>query len=451
MADNWARNIICRYYKNGLCREGENCTYRHERSQSVASTSGATASGGDITPDLRNSESNEISPDGSSIVGCRFFKWGTCKFDKRCRFGHGTTQRESTSENEPQQQNVKKTRLNSSSTATTSTHAAHSSSASCTSSSGSSKKSKKTNYEADEWVKAPEFVPYSTTSNENLYSDCDMVPLCGRMPQSYARIVSNTGQSSNPASEPLCPDAAANGICKLLDCHFLHGDICDMCGRAALHPYNKQQSQQHTSECVKQHEADMELSFAVQRSRDKTCGVCFEIVMEKSSREQRFGILPNCNHCFCLSCIRKWRQAKQFDNKIIRSCPECRVTSDFVCPSTYWVDTKEEKEKLIVEYKVALGLKDCKYFNKGQGKCPFGNKCFYLHALPDGTKTDVGPPARQSSEGDRDLDFLQQQLILWRFLEERDNRLLFMDDHDEVVVLFSDSDDSDWSRFGPHD
>lgn len=74
-----------------------------------------------------------------------------------------------------------------------------------------------------------------------------MVPLCGRMPQSYARVVSNSGQSSNPASEPLCPDAAANGICKLLDCHFLHGDICDMCGRAALHPYNKQQSQQHTS------------------------------------------------------------------------------------------------------------------------------------------------------------------------------------------------------------
>jgi E3 ubiquitin-protein ligase makorin len=71
-------------------------------------------------------------------------------------------------------------------------------------------------------------------------------------------------------------------------------------------------------ECIRQHEQDMELSFAVARSKDKTCGVCFEVVMEKPPREQRFGILPNCNHCFCLTCIRKWRQAKQFENKIIR-------------------------------------------------------------------------------------------------------------------------------------
>lgn len=105
---------------------------------------------------------------------------------------------------------------------------------------------------------------------------------------------------------------------------------------------------------MKQHEADMELSFAIQRSKEKSCGVCFETIMEKSSREQRFGILPNCNHCFCLTCIRKWRQAKQFDNKIIRACPECRIPSDFVCPSMYWVDTKEEKEKLIRDYKGAL-------------------------------------------------------------------------------------------------
>ena len=44
-----------------------------------------------------------------------------------------------------------------------------------------------------------------------------------------------------------------------------------------------------------------------------------------SFQMSRFGILPNCNHCFCLSCIRKWRQAKQFEHKIIRACPECRL------------------------------------------------------------------------------------------------------------------------------
>lgn len=72
-----------------------------------------------------------------------------------------------------------------------------------------------------------------------------------------------------------------------------------------------------SKECVRQHEKDMELSFAIARSKDKTCGVCFEIITEKIG-EQRFGILPNCNHIFCLQCIRKWRLAKQFDNNIIR-------------------------------------------------------------------------------------------------------------------------------------
>lgn len=84
-----------------------------------------------------------------------------------------------------------------------------------------------------------------------------------------------------------------------------------------------------------------------------------------------------------------------------RACPECRVTSDFVCPSMYWVDTKEDKEKLIVEYKNALSRKDCKYFKKGQGKCPFGNKCFYLHAFPDGSICDVGPPPRSRRRNGR--------------------------------------------------
>jgi len=37
-----------------------------------------------------------------------------------------------------------------------------------------------------------------------------------------------------------------------------------------------------------------------------------------------------------------------------RSCPECREVSDFVTPSEYWVDTKEEKIKVIQGYKHAL-------------------------------------------------------------------------------------------------
>lgn len=69
-------------------------------------------------------------------------------------------------------------------------------------------------------------------------------------------------------------------------------------------------------ECIEEHEKQMEHAFAVQASSDKECGICLENIMEKgvggnpASSDKRFGILENCNHCFCLSCIRTWRQNK---------------------------------------------------------------------------------------------------------------------------------------------
>lgn len=176
------------------------------------------------------------------------------------------------------------------------------------------------------------------------------------------------------------------------------------------------------------------IATAVAESQEKVCGICFEVIMEKSTFQRRFGILPNCNHCFCLTCLRKWRQAK-FENNIIRACPECRVTSDFICPSTYWVETESAKEQLINNYKQALSRKDCKYFKKGNGSCPFGNKCFYLHALNNGTKIDVGPPPSQRFENELsdEMDFIQKLFLL----EYYQNPGLL----DELD--FSDSDDDD--------
>jgi len=64
----------------------------------------------------------------------------------------------------------------------------------------------------------------------------------------------------------------------------------------------------------------MDLSFAVQRSEDKVCGICMEVVWQKQpTSSQRFGILTSCTHIYCLDCIRKWRSAKQFENIVIRS------------------------------------------------------------------------------------------------------------------------------------
>ncbi|XP_012218044.1 probable E3 ubiquitin-protein ligase makorin-1 isoform X2 [Linepithema humile] len=381
MADNWTQSVACRYFKNGACREGNNCRYRHvQATRNEASINEAVAT----------------STNGPTyIMTCRFFKQGMCKFGNQCRFRHS-----SDTENEATQTNAIE----------------NSASSQPTTNSLRNKKADKRN--AEEWVKAPEFIPTAVPPVAG--SSTDGTSTSGTststsMAVSYAQAVNPSGQASNPALEPLCPYEEAGGVCRNINCTYLHGHTCELCSRAVLHPYNEELRKKHTNACVKQHEADMELSFAIQRSKEKSCGVCFETIMEKSSREQRFGILPNCNHCFCLSCIRKWRQAKQFDNKIIRACPECRIPSDFVCPSMYWVDTKEEKEKLIRDYKGALSTKDCKYFNKGRGKCPFGNKCFYLHALPDGTKKDVGPPVRQrrnTADPDMDLLHLMLQMVL---------------------------------------
>eukprot|EP00092_Neocalanus_flemingeri_P040322 GFUD01043917.1.p1 GENE.GFUD01043917.1~~GFUD01043917.1.p1 ORF type:complete len:617 (+),score=100.08 GFUD01043917.1:143-1852(+) len=282
------------------------------------------------------------------------------------------------------------------------------------------------------WAEAAEFVPKV------------------EKPRSWAQVV-NTGVtyagcelSTGEAESALCPFYRV-GECRYGEgCAYIHGETCDYCGQACLHPTHIDQRRSHLAECLQEHERNMELSFAVARSKEKTCGICMETVLEKPKGEARFGILPSCNHCFCLPCIRKWRQAKQFEHKIIRACPECRQTSDYICPSRFWVETPEEKERLLTDYKKNLGQKECKYFNKGTGECPFGNKCFYQHADKDGRVVDVGPPKkplrRANAEGNLTL---VQRLLLYDFLEERDGQLVLPLDFVELLDLYSDSDE--WS------
>ncbi|KMZ09745.1 probable E3 ubiquitin-protein ligase makorin-1 [Drosophila simulans] len=140
-------------------------------------------------------------------------------------------------------------------------------------------------------------------------------------------------------------------------------------------------SRQMTGENVSK---NMKIYRSIERSKDKTCGICLETVVMKKGSECRFGILSKCRHIFCLPCIRTWRQEQEFESNVKRGCPECRVFSGFVCPSEYWVDTKEDKDKLLIEYRAAMGAKDCRHFNRGFGDCPFGTSCFYKHRrMPD--------------------------------------------------------------------
>ncbi|NWS77309.1 MKRN1 ligase, partial [Crotophaga sulcirostris] len=106
-------------------------------------------------------------------------------------------------------------------------------------------------------------------------------------------------------------------------------------------------------------------------------------VYEKALPEERlFGILPNCSHAFCVGCIRKWRRSRDFQNGVVKACPECRVISGYYIPHKYWVSDAGEKEKLIETFKARMGKIRCKFFVRGF--CPFKSDCIYLHELPAG-------------------------------------------------------------------
>lgn len=50
---------------------------------------------------------------------------------------------------------------------------------------------------------------------------------------------------------------------------------------------------------------------------------------------------------------------------------------------------------------------------QGEGKCPFGNKCFYKHAGADGVLIDVGCPrrARKIQVNEELIDLLDVSII----------------------------------------
>jgi hypothetical protein len=123
----------------------------------------------------------------------------------------------------------------------------------------------------------------------------------------------------------------------------------------------------------------------------------------------RFGLLANCDHAFCLKCIRTWRQqnlevshpapnppseqplgialldvtapplstderwcmwlvvvvCQGQDMGNVRSCPVCKVLSPFVLPCTRHVTDPYRKEALIRIYKAAAAQRRCKYYEYG--------------------------------------------------------------------------------------
>ncbi|XP_009701507.1 PREDICTED: E3 ubiquitin-protein ligase makorin-1 isoform X2 [Cariama cristata] len=366
---------------HGVCKEGDNCRYSHDLSTS------------------------------QSAMVCRYYQRGCCAYGDRCRYEHTKPlkQEEVTDVNPEIYPSVSSDFTSLPETVEEIIAEIEDENADLAAA----------GVGAEDWVNAVEFVPGQ--------------PYCGRAAHSCAEaplqemVIEEEYEKQHANVEikkELCPYAAV-GECRYGEnCVYIHGDVCDMCGLQVLHPIDAAQRSQHIKSCIEAHEKDMELSFAVQRSKDMVCGICMEVVYEKANpSERRFGILSNCSHTYCLKCIRKWRSAKQFESKIIKSCPECRITSNFVIPSEYWVEEKEEKQKLIQKYKEAMSNKPCRYFDEGRGSCPFGGNCFYKHAYPDGRREEPQRPKAQ------------RRNRFWEFIEERENGDPFETDEDEVVTF----------------
>ncbi|XP_071187631.1 probable E3 ubiquitin-protein ligase makorin-1 [Salvelinus alpinus] len=394
----WTKHVTCRYFMHGLCKEGINCRYSH---------------------DLNTSQ-----PAAAMI--CKFFQKGNCVFGDRCRFEHSKEDMPGPKPSLPSSASacalLTPTSLTASAPAPVPSGSAGGESADGPENPHGSG--------AGDWVMAAEFVP-----GQPYYSGRDPVKCEGMRMGPLLEQEKDPAVDNKELRKTLCPYAAM-GECRYgLNCAYLHGDVCDMCGLQVLHPSNDAQRSEHTKACIEAHEKDMELSFAIQRSKDMQCGVCMEVVFDKANpSERRFGILSNCCHCYCLKCIRKWRSAKTFESKIIKSCPECRITSNFVIPSEYWVEDKEDKQKLIQKYKDGMGTKACRYFDQGRGTCPFGSNCFYKHAFPDGRLEEPQPQRRQSGSNGRNRN--SRRTPLWDLFEERENSSDSLDNEDEEMVTF---------------
>ncbi|EDO30911.1 predicted protein [Nematostella vectensis] len=389
-----------RYFLHGACTAGSLCHFSH---------------------DLKDKQS----------MACKYYLKGTCSYGKACRYDHvkptGSEQHTRFSAPKPvtlksnkDKQELKMVTL------------------------GKPKAGISRTIPPKNWAEAPEFIPAEGACFQPLsYSEAAMTNV---------EIAANDGFTVEEAAETLCPYITAELCSNESACPYIHLLKCDMCGEACMHPNDENQQKEHRRECLESHEKDMEHSFAIQRSENVTCAVCLDVVMSKPKQsERRFGILPNCIHAFCLECIRKWRKASHAEKKVVRACPICRTPSGYVVPSGVWVEEKAEKDKLIADYKSALGAKPCKYFREGKGTCPFGSSCFYKHAYPDGTIAVEKPRKFNTADGVK----LAQRFSLWDFVEAEENDRMFdylddsdddYDDYDslerlEALMLWDDSDD----------
>lgn len=136
--------------------------------------------------------------------------------------------------------------------------------------------------------------------------------------------------------------------------------------------------------CTSGHECKFRHEWSSPTDEDKrVCEICSEDIILKGSK---YGLLENCDHVFCLNCIREWRNQKEKQDRLnLRKCPICRIDSFLIIPSAEYA-TSHRKQRELDAYRKTLAAIPCKKFNKGDGLCPFGDSCMYMHERSDGSR-----------------------------------------------------------------
>ncbi|PKA64374.1 E3 ubiquitin-protein ligase makorin [Apostasia shenzhenica] len=329
--------VLCKYFLHGACLKGEYCEFSHDWKD----------------------QTNNV---------CTFYQKGVCSFGSRCRYDHVKVSRSQTSAALPSSSNSRPYKGRSISVT-----------GPCEVSLNGSFK--------------PSLSPQAESSATSRHVFSATKPAWTLDMDSHDFVdddIVNIPNSNSLAERPICSFAAA-GSCPYGErCPHVHGDKCLFCGKHCLHPYRLEEREEHLKLCQKNNK-HLE---ALRQSQEIECSVCLDRVLSKPTpAERKFGLLSECDHPFCISCIRNWRSNSPSGgmdvNNALRACPICRKLSYFVIPSIIWYSSREEKQEIIDNYKTKLKTIDCKYFDFGNGTCPFGTSCFYKHAFRDGRLEEV--------------------------------------------------------------
>nr|XP_028952684.1 putative RING-type E3 ubiquitin transferase C3H69 isoform X2 [Malus domestica] len=331
-----SKRVLCKFFAHGACLKGEHCEFSHDWKASP----------------------NNI---------CTFYQKGACAFGSRCRYEHVKASRAQSSGSSSSTNSQPSLAVDSASLALPVRTLASRVSLAPLSLSELSASS------------IPFLPPSKPAWNGSLEDD-------------YENDEVNVGEtwSTRPEDRAICSFAAAGSCPRGEKCPHIHGDLCPSCGKHCLHPYRPLEREEHMKTC----EEKQKQLEALKRSQEIECSVCLERVLSKPTvAERKFGILSECDHPFCISCIRNWRSSSPTSgmdvNSALRACPICRKLSYFVIPSVIWYNSKEEKQEIVESYKARLRSIDCKHFDFGNGNCPFGTSCFYKHAYRDGRLEEV--------------------------------------------------------------